>query len=248
MPTDLQEIHDFFSWKGLKIYQADDVLKVGTDAILLGSWIQHIIPFATTVLDAGTGTGILAMIAACYFPEASVHAVDIDEKAIALANFNVAQAGLETRIKVNKSDLLDPNSFPDVGFDLIVCNPPFYSNRVLPKQEFNVRSKHSSVPVGEWTKQLLARLQKNGHLCLIIPAEESQTWISAANESGYYNQHRTDVYSYESDPLAKRSLLHFTAQLLKPEFNRLVMFSEDKNYTSEYLHMSGIQPMQIRPR
>ena len=248
MHRGLIESLDVFSWKGLKIYQADDVLKVGTDAILLGSWIEHIIPFASSVLDAGTGTGILAMIAACYFPEANVHAVDIDEKAIALANLNVEQAGLETRIKVNKSDLLDPKSFPDVGFDLIVCNPPFYSNRVLPKQEFNARSKHSSVPVGEWTKHLLARLQRHGHLCLIVPAEESPTWISAANDSGYYNHHRTDVYSYGSDPLAKRSLLHFTSQLLKPEFNRLVMFSEDKKYTSEYLRMSGIQPTQIRPR
>ena len=248
MHPDLNETKDVFTWKGLKIYQGEDVLKVGTDAILLGSWISKIIPFASSVLDAGTGTGILAMIAASYFPEARIYAVDIDEQAVALANFNVMHAGLESRITVIKSDLLEETSFMDVGFDLIICNPPFYTNRVLPKQEFNARSKHSAVPVSEWTKQLLANMREEGQLCLIVPSEEAHHWIGAANAFGYYNQHRTDVYSFASDPMAKRSLLHFTAQLCKPEFDRLVLYSEDKNYTSEYLMMSGIKPMQIRPR
>ena len=247
MPSDPLDIHDFFSWKGLKIYQADEVLKVGTDSILLGSWISEIIPFASTVLDAGTGTAILAMIAASYFPEASVYAVDIDEQAIALANFNIVHAGLESRITVVKSDLLDQKSFLN-GFDLIICNPPYYTNRVLPREEFNARSKHSSVPVEAWMKQLLTRLQKDGHLCLIVPAEDAHDWICAANESGFYNLHRTDVYSFAGDPIAKRSLLHFTAYLDKPQFDRLVMYSGDKNYTPEYLKMSGIQPTHIRPR
>ncbi len=248
MYPDLNETKDVFTWKGLRIYQGEDVLKVGTDAILLGSWIPEIVPFTSSVLDAGTGTGILAMISAKHFPQASISAIDIDEQAIALTKFNVAQAGLDSRITVYKEDLLEPISIYHPGFDLIICNPPYYTSRVLPKQEFNARSKHSSVPVGEWTKQLLARLQKNGQLCLIVPAEESQTWIRAANESCYYNHHRTDVYSYASDPLAKRSLLHFTAKLLKPEFNRLVMYAEDKTYTSEYLRMSGIQPTRNNPR
>lgn len=224
------------------------MLKVGTDAVLLGSWIRDVVTGVTSILDAGTGTGILAMIVAKYFPEAKITAVDIDEQSVALAQFNIKHGGFDSRITVIKSDLLDPSfSFVD-RFDLIICNPPFYANQVLPKAEFNVRSKHSSVPAAEWTKQLLASLQKDGNLCLIVPSEEAHKWIHAANESGYYNVHRTDVYSYATDPYAKRSLLHFTTLLQKPEINRLVLYSEDKNYTSEYLSLSGIQPSQLRPR
>jgi tRNA1Val (adenine37-N6)-methyltransferase len=244
---DVNNRSEFFSWRGLTIYQHDKVLKVGIDAVLLGSWIREVVPVAYSILDAGTGTGILAMIAAGYFPEATISAVDIDEQSVSLAQFNVVQGGLESRISVIKSDLLDPSFALAERLDLIVCNPPFYANRVLPKEAFNARSKHSSVPVGEWMKQLVANLKKDGHLCLIVPTAEAHIWICAANESGYYNHHRTDVYSYASDTMAKRSLLHFTTQLWKPEFKRLVVYSEDKNYTSEYLSMSGIQPTQIHP-
>lgn len=247
MRPDLTTKSEFFSWRGLTIYQHEEVLKVGTDAVLLGSWIRDVVVGATSILDAGTGTGILAMIAAQSFPEAYVTAVDIDEPSVALAQFNVMQGGLESRINVTRSDLLSPSFVIADRFDLIICNPPYYATRVLPKEEFNARSKHSAVPVSDWINQLLASLRKEGHLCLIVPAEEAQKWICAANESGYYNHHRTDVYSYVTDPNAKRSLLHFSTQLRKPEFNRLVLYAEDKNYTSEYLSLSGIQPTKIRP-
>ena len=86
MHPSVSDTNDLFSWRGFSLYQADDVLKVGTDAVLLGSWIREIIPDAKMVLDAGTGTGILALCAASYFPLAKIVAADIDESAVALAH------------------------------------------------------------------------------------------------------------------------------------------------------------------
>ena len=62
MRPDLTTKSEFFSWRGLTIYQHEEVLKVGTDAVLLGSWIRDVVVGATSILDAGTGTGILAMM------------------------------------------------------------------------------------------------------------------------------------------------------------------------------------------
>jgi len=236
--------NDFFSWKGLRIYQDHEVLKVGTDAVILGSWIPQIIPKASSILDAGTGSGILAMVMANTFPEATIHAIDIDEKAVALAQWNVMTAHLEKRITVSKNDVLDKREITGDRFDLIVCNPPFYNTGVLPRDDYHTRAKHSLVPIANWINSLLMRLLQDGHLCLIVPAESAHQWIHAANENSYYVQHRVDVFSFGNDLLAKRSLLHFAGHLRPPETKRLVLYTEAKKYTSEYLKWSDIQSTQ----
>jgi tRNA1Val (adenine37-N6)-methyltransferase len=241
--SDLSD-NDFFSWKGLKIYQDHEVLKVGTDAVLLGSWISQIIPKASKILDAGTGSGILAMVLSLNFPEAHILAVDVDQKAVALAQWNVMKASLENRVTVIKADLMDKTMVTDHGFDLIICNPPYYTTRVLPRQEYSIRAKHSLVPIADWINSLLTRLNQDGHLSMIVPAEGAHQWISAANEKGYYVQHRVDVYSFANDLLAKRVLLHFGCQLKQPEFRKLVLYAEAKKYTTDYLKWSDIKSTQ----
>jgi len=76
-----------------------------------------------TMVDVGTGSGVIALSLAAKFPEAKVYAVDISEDALALARENAARLGLE-RVHFQKSDLLE--SLPE-RFDLIVANLPYLS-------------------------------------------------------------------------------------------------------------------------
>ncbi len=80
------------------------------------------------VLDLCTGNGSLAVIAAMAYPEVSVDACDISGDALAVARINVDKHGLDKRIRLFKSDLLDAARGP---YDLIVCNPPYVNSESM---------------------------------------------------------------------------------------------------------------------
>jgi ribosomal protein L3 glutamine methyltransferase len=74
------------------------------------------------VLDLCTGSGALAVLAAMRFPQATVDAVDISADALAVAERNVAEHGLEDRITLLRGDLFAPVT--GRRYDLIITNPP----------------------------------------------------------------------------------------------------------------------------
>lgn len=81
------------------------------------------------VLDIGTGSGCIAIALAKHLPEAEVHALDISEKALAIAQENAILNGAE--VHFTKQDILNAHLAEE--FDLIVSNPPYV--RELEKQE-----------------------------------------------------------------------------------------------------------------
>lgn len=230
---------DFF-WRGLTIRQDSRTHKIGTDAILLASWVPAIISSAHQILDAGTGTGVISLGLARDYPEAKLCAVDVDLNAIGLAQWNVTSAGLTHRITVAEEDILN-HSNDLKGFDLVVSNPPYYTTHQPSVNAQKRLAKHASGPVSHWMHALLQRMVPAGHCCVIIPSADTEKWVLAANEEGAYCAHRLDVYSFARDDMPVRSLLHFTRTLRRPEFSRLVLYREKQKYTPQYLSFSGIQ-------
>jgi len=98
------------------------------------SYIAELLPDAVTawagrgfaprrILDVGTGSGCLAILAARAWPAAAVDAVDLSDDALVVAAENVAAHGLHERVHLLKSDLLD--ALPPTAYDLILANPPY---------------------------------------------------------------------------------------------------------------------------
>ena len=123
---------DFFDWEGIRIYQNEVVHKVGTDAVLLGTWLATILSDPKFILDAGTGSGILALMMAKNFPLSNIHAMDIDKDAIELARKNVTVSEYVNRITISCENILEMNSAPDCYYDLILSNPPYYTEHIKP--------------------------------------------------------------------------------------------------------------------
>lgn len=225
----------------MQILQRGPVHKVGTDAVLLGGWIARVIPLAHRILDAGTGTGILALMAAKHFQSAILHAIDIDPEAVELASMNVIHSDLSSRISVSCSDLINLADDQYLKYDLVVSNPPYYNTGILPVSEAKSRAKHMTVPESSWMKGLQKCTGPGGHICVIVPGESAVHWVREANALGYYTCDRLNVFSTTNDTVPKRILLHFTARLEKPFISRLDIYHNDQTYTDEYLQLTGIQ-------
>ena len=113
-----------FQFRQFQVHQSSSVMPVGTDSVLLGSWVD--ISNASYVLDAGCGTGLLAIMAAQRHPDTNILGLDNNLKAAKLAFHNVNQTEWKDRICIQKMDVFSLKAIETPLFSHIVCNPPYF--------------------------------------------------------------------------------------------------------------------------
>ena len=96
----------------------------------LAPWIRDDAQ-VSSVLDMCTGSGCLAILAADAFPGADIDAVDVSPDALAVAQHNVAEHGLDHRINLLCSDLFTKINPEDKTYDLILSNPPYVTQAAM---------------------------------------------------------------------------------------------------------------------
>lgn len=155
---------------------------------ILRSTIDH---EPSTILDVGTGSGVIALSLAAELPKAEVHAVDISEDALALAARNAKELGLENRVHFTRSDLLAQTAGK---FDLIVANLPYVPMADRTSLSREVRHDPETAVFGgeagdEIIRRLIAaattRLHPGGLLALEIGIGQAEALSSFLFESGY---------------------------------------------------------------
>ena len=130
--------NDIFRFKQFSVRHDRCAMKVGTDGVLLGAWGSV---EGKRILDIGTGTGLIALMAAQRNPEADVLGIDIDESAVAQASGNVAKSPFNRRIECILQDVLTFE--PEAPFDAILCNPPFFTEDTLPDDKGRALARKS---------------------------------------------------------------------------------------------------------
>ncbi|MFA7306830.1 MAG: 50S ribosomal protein L3 N(5)-glutamine methyltransferase [Hyphomicrobium sp.] len=140
--------------------------------------LASIVPDADNVgrvLDLCTGSGCLAILAAEAFPNAEVHASDISEDALAVAERNIRDYGLERRVRTFKADLFD--GIPAGSYDLIISNPPYVAAAEVEAFAPEYRAEPQLAHLGgadglDLVKRILEsageRLEPNGNLIVEI--------------------------------------------------------------------------------
>ena len=163
--------NDYFQFKQFRVQQNRCAMKVGTDGTLLGSWAHG----GASILDIGTGTGLIALMMAQRFPDAHVTGIDVDEDAVAQARENVAASPFAARLDVIQGDVraFCPTTMGDgqpVTYDAIVCNPPFFAHALACPDAQRTLARHaSSLPYHDLMRKAASLLSENGELSFVIP-------------------------------------------------------------------------------
>lgn len=140
-------------------------MKVGTDGVLLGS-AMTITGFEKRMLDVGTGTGLIALMAAQRNAQAEITAVDIDEASAREAAYNFAKSPFSERLTA----LCTPLSrfSPENSFDLIFSNPPYYDTSLLNPKPRQAAARHTETlsyrDLCAFTAEYLTRVGSGGDL------------------------------------------------------------------------------------
>ncbi len=166
-----------FTFKQFHIDHSRCAMKVGTDGTLLGAWAA--LPDKGRILDIGTGTGLIAIMAAQRSADAKITAIDIDEDCISQARENVTSSPWPDRIEIVHSALQDFNSAKK--FDAIISNPPYFIDSQLSPDAARSTARHTAtLPFEELAKGVKRLLAENGHFSIILPPTEMECFRSAA--------------------------------------------------------------------
>lgn len=150
-------------------------MKVGTDGVLLGAWGAVAPP---RILDIGTGTGLIALMAAQRQPDAQVLGIDIDGDAVEQARENVAASPFADRVCIRRQSLQElaaemaslADEADTVRFSAILCNPPFFEETLLPPDVRRSQARHTpTLPFPNLIRAVSQLLMPGGVCSVILP-------------------------------------------------------------------------------
>jgi len=195
-----------FRFKNFSVAQEGAAHPVGTDAVLLGAWAG--VGQCTRLLDIGTGTGVVALMLAqrC---AARITAVEIHPASAALARANFAASPWANRLELVESSIQEFAGQTAVRFDLIVSNPPFFSETTVSPDATRRLGRHNASLPPE-TLLLCAKqlLTETGRFCVVLPVQEGRRLCEIAVTNGLYCTEETEVRGRPEKPV-ERLLLCF---------------------------------------
>lgn len=224
--------NQYFRFKQFTVNQDRCAMKVGTDGVLLGSWVD--VENTRRVLDIGTGTGLLALMVAQRNERAFVHALEIDSDAATQAGENARESAWGDRITVVQGDFL-AQSF-DGEYDLVVCNPPYFTQSLKSPDEKRTAARHSdSLPLDRLAKGVSGLLTDDGIFAVVLPLQEGEALVNECRECGLGVKRKAYVYAKTDSQTPKRVLLEFSKKSAETVEERIVIErSERHDYTDQY--------------
>ena len=171
-----------FHFKHFSLYHHRSTMKVGTDAILLGRWVE--VKPTDVVLDIGTGCGLLPLMLS-QKGVSQVDAVDIDRASIEEATINFQASQWREHLRAICTDITDYQT--DKKYDLIISNPPFFNHYSKCDSERKSRARHNDVTLSyESLCAMVCRLLKpDGRFALVLPVNASVEFLKVALTSGF---------------------------------------------------------------
>lgn len=213
-------------------------MKVGTDGVLLGAWAP--VHDTKSILDIGTGTGVIAIMLAQRAEKAQIHAVEIEETACEQAKENMMASPWTNRLTVEHTPIQDYAKIHQGEYDLIVSNPPFFSGGTLSDNQDRSSVRHTiKMPHGDLLSAVRRLLSKEGRFCCILPLIEGLRFQELAATYRLYCTKLTEVKP-KADKGVERLLMQFEYTEREQEKDELIIQNEGRNdWTEDYIALTG---------
>lgn len=227
-----------FQFKYFTIVQESSAMKVGTDALLLGSLVAREGSSSyLTALDIGTGTGVISLMLVQRFPELRIDAIDIDAESANEASFNFSRSKWSERLSAVHCSL---NEWQPTGkYSLIVSNPPFFSSNNPGSDARRAAARHlESLSKAEFVSNSSRLLEDQGELWIIVPFIDNQLWIEEMESKGLYLFKQVNIRGKE-DGTYVRSVLSFCFEKKNTSTSDFVVRKLNGSYTDQYVELTS---------
>lgn len=226
-----------FKFKQFSIAQDRCAMKVGTDGVLLGAWTP-LINNPYNILDIGAGTGLVALMLAQRSNAEQIDAIEIDADAYEQATENFENSPWNDRLYCYHAGLDEFVDEVEEEFDLIVSNPPFYTDQYKSNDEKRDAARfEDALPFEELVEAGDFFLSDYGIFALIVPFKEEETVKNLCVQRGLFPLKITRVKGTPTTEI-KRSLMAFSRVEQQPLVDELVIETARHQYTSEYTELT----------
>jgi len=208
-------------------------MKINTDGVLLGAIAAADNP--KTVLDIGTGTGVIALMLAQKYLTANIDAVEIDLAAAQTAERNFKASPFSDRLAVYSMDFESYfDRFTESKYDLIVSNPPFYIDSLKSPGRQKSLAKHADADFFERLVKCISKhLTPKGSCWVILPLTTGHMVEEIAGTFNMFPQKTVKVQSYTHSG-AHRTILSFGFDNVRVEINNFVIYEAKGIYSAVY--------------
>ncbi len=225
-----------FRFKQFTIKQDQTAMKVGTDGVLLGSWTPlNNNPYS--ILDIGTGTGLIALMLAQRSTAEQIDALEIEENAYEQAVDNFEESPWNDRLFCYHAGLDEFVEEIEDTYDLIVCNPPFFeSNNQIEDKARETARFNEVLPFDELIEAASLLLSDTGILSVIIPFDAENEFLVQTEKHNLFPFKITHVRG-TADAKVKRSLIALSKQKKNTTADILTLEIERHLYTPEFAQL-----------
>ena len=222
-----------FRFKQFSIDDSKCAMKVGTDAVILGAWV-NISPDGS-ILDIGTGCGLLALMAA-QRSNGHITAIEIDESTALQSKENFASSPWSERIDMVHGAVQQFQ--PGNVFDLIICNPPYFTNALkAPDHQRNLARHNDSLSFESLLFSIDRLLNDDGTFAFILPATDALELISLAAVHQLHLNRCCTVFSRE-DKAPNRIMAEISRHESIPIKEMLCIRNKNNEYSLEYKELT----------
>ncbi|HEY9168354.1 MAG TPA: methyltransferase [Lutibacter sp.] len=225
-----------FQFKQFTILQDKTAMKVGTDGVLLGAWVDLNF-YPNSILDIGAGTGLIALMMAQRSDAEIIDAIELNEAAYEQTVENFENSAWADRLFCYHASLQEFVAEIEDKYDFIISNPPFYTSTYKELSEARAMARHSeSLSYTDLLESTSKLLSEKGNCAFIIPFEEEENFLKIASANKLYPNRITRVKGAINTSV-KRSLLQFSFVKTETASEELILEISRHNYSEEYKNL-----------